>query len=368
MPDRIAFAAVAFAVGLFAPLLFVCRAAAVTSAEAVGSLNEQRQSNGLPAGIVERPGWSQACAKHDAYEQATGEFGHSENPSSPFYSEEGDWAARNSVLAWGALNWADGNPWEDAPIHLVQMLAPALAEMGADESHDHSCATTWPGYSRPAPESLTAYSYPGDGVNGVIPGERAEESPFVPGDFVGLPAGSETGRYLLAYLAGAEVEYLARVSTASLNGPDGPVELKVVDSTDPNVGSYMPHPSAFLIPAQPLQSNAHYEAVVVWEGEAPLIEQRFGFTTGSTEPATVPVAETVVRHPSSPHSRCSVLARRAARQRHRARRLARSTRRLARRRGSRKAIARHRRRARGLSRRARRTQALAHHCRLKRSG
>jgi hypothetical protein len=268
-------------------LLSPTGAAAISGGEIVQRLSQQRQANGIPAGLIERPEWSAACAKHNSYEAQSGEFGHSEDPSSPYYSAEGDWAAHNSVLAWGNRTWADGNPWEQAPIHLIQMLAPALIEMGAAENDGRNCATTWPGYKRSDPAGLTAYSYPGDGVSAVVPTERAAESPFVPGDFVGLPAGTATGRYLLAYLAGVSAPDASEVTaTASLRNAAGPVELRVIDSTNPQIGSYMPRPSAFLIPVQPLQPLTGYEAVVHWAvGGVPLAEQRFSFKTG-TDPSS----------------------------------------------------------------------------------
>lgn len=273
--------------------LFACAlqspagAMAIGGGEIVQRLSQQREANGIPGGLTEDPEWSADCAKHNSYEAQTGEFGHSENPSSPYYSAEGDWAAHNSVLAWGNLSWANGNPWEQAPIHLLQLLAPALIEMGAAENDGHNCATTWPGYKRSSPAGVTAYSYPGNGVSGVVPTEHAAESPFVPGDLVGLPAGTATGRYLLAYLAGVPASDASGVSaTAGLRSTAGPAELRVVDSTNPQVGSYMPRPSAFLIPAQPLQPLTDYEAVVHWAvGGAPLAEQHFSFRTG-TDPSS----------------------------------------------------------------------------------
>ncbi len=184
-------------------LLSPAGAAAISGGEIVQRLSQQREANGIPGGLVEHPEWSAGCAKHNYYGAQTGELRHSEDPSSPYYSAEGNLAAENSVLAAGS-SWSQGNPWEQAPIHLIQMLAPQLSEMGAAENDNHDCATTWPGYKRPLPEDLTAYSYPGDGVSGVVPTERAAESPFIPGDFVGLPEGTATGRYLLAYLSGVE--------------------------------------------------------------------------------------------------------------------------------------------------------------------
>jgi hypothetical protein len=255
----------------------------VGSAEIVRLLSVQREANGIPGGLIERSDWSAACQKHNYYEAQTGEFGHEENPGSPYYSAEGDWAGRHSVIAYGR-SWTTGNPWEDAPIHLLQMLAPALSEMGAAESFGHDCATTWPGYSRPSPATLTAYSYPGEGAGGVVPTEYAAESPFIPGDFVGLPEGTATGRYLLAYLSGvpdaAEAEEVT--AAATLSNAEGPVDLRVIDSTNPDIGFYMPRPSAFLIPAQPLQPLTVYRAEVKWAvAGAPIFQQRFSFTTGT---------------------------------------------------------------------------------------
>ncbi len=258
----------------------------VSSAEIVRLLSLQREANGIPGGLVEKSDWSAACAKHNYYEaQTAGEFGHEENPSSPYYSVEGDWAGRHSVIAYGR-GWDTGNPWEDAPIHLLQMLAPQMSETGAAESNDHNCLTTWPGYHRPSPATLSAYSYPGNGVSGVVPTEYASESPAIPGDFVGLPEGTATGRYLLAYLAGVEPSDAPDVTaSATLTNSASPVDLRVIDSTNADIGGFMPQPSAFLIPVQPLKPLSGYQAVVRWSMEgAQLFEQRFSFTTG-TDPS-----------------------------------------------------------------------------------
>lgn len=284
--------------GVLAVLAFICvlllnpaGAAAISGAEIVQRVSQQREANGIPGALVERPDWSADCAKHNYYEAQTGELRHSEDPSSPYYSAEGNWAAENSVLASGS-SWNQGNPWEQAPIHLIQMLAPQLSEMGAAENDNHNCATTFFGYKRPAPAGLTAYSYPGNGVTGVVPSERAIESPFVPGDQVGLPQGTTTGRYLLAYLAGVEPSDAPDVTAvATLSNSGGPVDLRVVDSTNEEVGGFMPQPSAFLIPAQPLKPLAAYQADVKWSTDGgQLFEQRFSFTTG-TNPGegTVPI-------------------------------------------------------------------------------
>jgi hypothetical protein len=300
------------ALALFCAMLLPVGAAAISGPEIVQRLSQQREANGIPGGLVERPDWSAGCAKHNYYGAQTGELRHSEDPSSSFYSAEGNWAAENSVLASGS-SWSQGNPWEEAPIHLIQMLAPRLSEMGAAENDNHNCATTWPGYQRPEPTSLTAYSYPGNGVSGVVPTERAAESPTVPGDLVGLPEGTATGRYLLAYLSGIDPSDAPDVTTtATLANAAGPVDLRVVDSTNEEIGGYMPQPSAFLIPAQPLKPQTAYQADVRWSMEgAQLFEQRFSFTTGNNPNEAVPINK-------KRHGRCARYSRAAGSLRHRA--------------------------------------------------
>jgi len=290
----------------------------VSSAEIVRLLSLQREANGIPGGLVEQPAWSAACAKHNYYEAQTGEFGHEENPASPYYSVDGDWAGRHSVIAYGR-GWSTGNPWEDAPIHLIQMLAPQMSETGAAESSGHNCLTTWPGYRRPSPATLTADSYPGNGASGVVPTEHASESPATPGEFVGLPEGTATGRYLLAYLAGVEPSDAPDVTaSATLANGAGSVDLRVIDSTNADIGGFMPQPSAFLIPVQPLKPLTGYQAVVKWSMEgAQLLEQRFSFTTG-TDPGSS--AEAVKKKKDSAR-KCGSYARSARLLRRRAARL-----------------------------------------------
>ena len=89
--------------------------------------------------------------------------------------------------------------------------------MGADQdtSTGYTCATTFPGYTRPAPATVTGYSYPGDGATGELPPARsAAEEPFTPGEYVGLPAGTETGPYLMAFLNGP-----AKIDSAKVRAP-----------------------------------------------------------------------------------------------------------------------------------------------------
>ena len=144
----------AIMLGVF--VLVAPTAGALTSAESIAKLNQQRAANGIPAGIVERPDWSDACRKHDAYTKAHG-LTHDEDSSQPDYTPEGAWAGQNAVLStsngWGPTSVE--STWEHAPIHLMQILGPALSEMGTWGG----CATTWPGYNRPFAVKLPATLY-----------------------------------------------------------------------------------------------------------------------------------------------------------------------------------------------------------------
>lgn len=266
----------------FISLLLTASATAATGAEIVSYVNAQRAANGIPAGITERADWSQACASHNGYMAENDGVTHAEDPSKPGYTKDGAWAGQNGILT-DIGEWSPtANPFETAPIHLAQLLGPGLVEMGAnhDASTGYTCATTFPGYTRPAPAAVTGYSYPGDGASGVAAAEVAAEAPFTPGELVGLPAGTETGPYLMAFLNGpAKKLNSASVSSVSLTGPDGPVAVEWIGSDDPDLGAYLPDPMAFLIPRAPL-GDGTYDASVSFSIAGRTTPVTFAFTVG----------------------------------------------------------------------------------------
>ncbi len=228
----------------------------VTAAEAIAFLNAQRAANGLPADIVENPAWSDACVKHGRYLNLNRGVSnpHDEDPSKPGYTPEGQQAARSSVLG-GTYDHFGDNPYEDAPIHLMQLLGPGLAETG----YAPGCMWTWPGYTRVPPATTQTFTYPGPGST-IYYSEWAAELPFVPGDFVGLPEGTQTGPHLFVF-AFAEQARGVDITGAELVGPTGPVAVRTVDNLTDTVGSYLP-PGGILIPEQPLAPDSEYHAVV----------------------------------------------------------------------------------------------------------
>jgi hypothetical protein len=233
-------------------------ARAATAADAIAALNAQRAANGLPADIAENAAWSSACAQHMNYLRLNNYSGnwHDEIPGNPGYSDAGRQAAQSSVLS--SAPWVGSeSPFEYAPIHLAQLLGPALSVTG----YADGCMWTWPGYQRPAPAVLELYSYPGDGAS-IYPAMTARESPFVPGDFVGLPEGTTTGPHLYVFAFGGD-SGRGSLSGASLTGPEGPVDVRVVDNATGQLGSFLP-PGGILIPAAPLRAHSTYVAKVTF--------------------------------------------------------------------------------------------------------
>lgn len=273
---------------------------AQNTAQDLDYLNKERERWGLPAHVVANADWSRACAAHDAYTAANPNAiaeevsPHTELAEKAGYSPGGRWGGEHSVLA-GAGWREEANPWEDAPIHLNQLFAPDILQMGIDESHGGTCATTWPGLGPSGGAAGTVLTYPGDGTSGLPPAENAEEWPFVPGDSVGIPQGTTAGRELFVYeeqsslpgsCGGFCFSRAPTIVAASLTGPAGPVEVRSVDGSNGTVGGYLM--GAIIIPVQSLVPFTTYTARVVLAPstfpEAPEVSHQWSFTTGANPP------------------------------------------------------------------------------------
>jgi hypothetical protein len=263
----------------------------------LGYLNAERARWGLPAGILANAAWSQACAAHDAYLKDNNLLEHPEIQSNPGYSPGGNWAGTHSILAEGGAWTAQANPWEDAPIHLNQLMTPELTSVGIDASRGYDCMTTWPGITTlipapfisglpapafPAPLG-TVFTYPGNGTGGLPPAEDAGEFPFVPGKFVGIPEGTIAGRELFVY----EIGLRPVITAASLLSASGPAQVKWVDANTEEVGGYLT--GAIVIPVAPLAANTTYTASVTLEANPaqgiPAVTHVWSFTTGPANPS-----------------------------------------------------------------------------------
>lgn len=257
-------------------------ASAVTAREAIAFLNEQRIANGIPGGIVEDPQWSEGCRLHMAYLQRNGlGLSHDEDPSLPGYTELGAEAGRSAVLTSHGYEQDGRNPWENAPIHLMQLLTPTLSVTG----YSNGCMWTWPGYQRPEPARPALYTYPGPRAQTVSHLQNAAESPFVPGDFVGLQQGVTTGPhlYVMAFGAGR-----GRLTSASLSGPSGPVSVRTVDNETSSslgeLGASLP-PGGIIIPTASLAPGGTYTVSASFTDGVSKLSRRWSFRTKSDRPS-----------------------------------------------------------------------------------
>jgi hypothetical protein len=240
---------------------------AATAPQTADRLNAQRAANGLPAGITVDQAWSSKCAAHDQYMALNHQLTHDEVPGKAGYTPGGAEAGQNAVLSEGD-NWDTGNPYETAPIHLEQLLAPRLQFIGTADADGFSCTTTFPGWTRPDPAALTVYTYPGDGAH-IYASETAAEDPQTPGELKGIPRGATTGPYLYVLVDApgqSPVANPAALTGVTLTGPSGAVAVKTVDGTTPvpgggTLGDYL-SPGGFIIPVAPLVIGATYHAHV----------------------------------------------------------------------------------------------------------
>lgn len=243
-------------------------------------LNGERRRAGLPAGLVLNPRWSMECAGHDSYERANGVLSYTENPQAPGASTGGAWAGLVSVLAQSRWTRAS-DPWQSAPIHLMQLFTPSLSVIGIDDGGDLQCATTYPGLLRAPLSSDTVTTYPADGARGIPPREIAREAPFVPGQFVGIPVGRATGRELFVYLnqSGQTGQAQVKVMRATLALGARPVALRWVDNSTRTLGRYLT--GAILIPVRPLRAHRTYRATVTVQDRSGTLTHGWSFRTGA---------------------------------------------------------------------------------------
>jgi hypothetical protein len=228
----------------------------------IALLNAERARNGIPAGIVANTTWTADCNRHNHYEQLNDFLGHTEIAGASGYSADGKLAAMNSTVDVGAP-WGPGDPYDNAPFHLFQLLAPPLAVLGAKDSYGHDCVTTLLGDTRPSPAEPLAYSYPGNGRTDVEPSERADELPTTPAQELGLGSAA-TGPNLFVYFDGPWApDASAHVTSATISGPNGAaVAVRFLDNTTAGAlpGSYPT--GAIIVPVSPLLGDSVYNVAV----------------------------------------------------------------------------------------------------------
>lgn len=258
-------------------------AGAVTSGQIIARLNAERAANGIPGGITENPQWTQDCHQHIQYMIDNRYFGHVEQPGRAGYTAGGAFAGVNSVISKGS-SWAGGDPFDDAPFHLIQLMTPSLNRVGAAQFGGYSCVTTYPGFSHTySVGQSTLYSWPGNGISGIHWAWTFNELPHAPGDDVGLSQHTLTGPdVIVMYRGPAGLGELDQLQSATMTGPSGPVETRIVNNQRDPLAL---QEGGFVIAAHPLAPGTTYTVSATFASPARSWSSSFSFTT-EQKPAT----------------------------------------------------------------------------------
>jgi hypothetical protein len=272
-------------------------AMALTPQQAVDALNARRAAQGIPAGVAPLGELSLGCELHNAYMAANGSvLTHVEVPSLPGYSLQGarvgEFSASEVLARFGRWT-ATTTPWDVSPGHLYLMMSPGMRQAGYNESFGFQCMRF-----RYDPETFSSgapnfFSVPGNGRADVPRSQVAQSATGVPQTAVGIPAGQPTGPNILLYSTGLGTGL--RVAEATLRGPNGFVDVRVVDEA---AGGSIYTGGGVMIPVSPLAPGT-YSARVVWRTAAGgSATQQFFFTTeGAAAPPPVPQPDPVLVPP-----------------------------------------------------------------------
>lgn len=212
---------------LLAVLILAAPASAATPAEAIAFLNQQRVANGIPGDLVEDPSLGQGCTIENHH-----------------------------VASAGPPPSATSSPWDDAPAHQWWIYRPEATQAGYTESSpgQYPICMRFGGFQDRGGYFL--YTSP-TGRRNVPVSVSAREIPATPGEHVGIPQGTETGPNLIFYGPGLGRASDPSLTTASLTGPEGAVEVRLA----PLDRGY---PPTVVIPVRPLRPGATYQVSATW--------------------------------------------------------------------------------------------------------
>jgi hypothetical protein len=250
----------------------------------VATLNAERVANGIPGGITLNHAWTVGCTHHVRYEELNGiPWTHEETPGKPGYTKDGQMAGGAGDQQSGLGGWDAGDPFDRLPIHLANLLAPTLQQIGAFESGNRSCVMVALGNTRQIAAN-TIYADPGPGRSRVPTSQTVHgEWPASPGDVVGLPQGTTTGPTIYVIAAGPWIaEQPLHLAKSSLHGPHGVVTIRVVDPRlHPKIAPYVAPGVFFLIPVSPLAAGTTYSlAVTITTSHKTTLSKAWRFRTG----------------------------------------------------------------------------------------
>ncbi|HEX2680553.1 MAG TPA: CAP domain-containing protein, partial [Candidatus Dormibacteraeota bacterium] len=233
--------------------------------------NTWRADTHLPL-LTEDPTWSTGDYDHALYMVKNDLVTHYETPGTPYYTVDGDIAARNSNIYVSsttsigdaeAIDW-----WMQAPFHAMGMMDPRLSQTGFGSYRE--VKSGW--QMGAAVDVLRGNSFSGGQYPVYFPGNGSTEplQSYGGGEFpdplqacpgysapTGLPVFVEVGGNVSTVVSGVH----------SFTGNGVPLNHCVIDSTNPSVGSgLVSRGGVIVIPQQPLQVGVKYAVSLTVNG------------------------------------------------------------------------------------------------------
>jgi hypothetical protein len=243
--------------------------------------NTWRANTGL-ALLTENSTWSVGDYDHAVYMVKNDLVTHYETPGTPYYTTDGDTAARNSNIFVSsststtdeqAIDW-----WMQAPFHAMGMMDPRLSQTGFGSYRE--VKSGW--NMGAAVDVVRGNSFSGGQYPVYFPGNGATEplTSYGGGEFPdplqACPGYSvPTGLPVFIQVGGNVSTVAGPVHSFTGNG----VQLNhcVIDSTNSAVGSYLvARGGVILIPQQPLQTGVKYVVSLTVNGQP----HTWSFTVG----------------------------------------------------------------------------------------
>jgi hypothetical protein len=243
--------------------------------------NTWRASTGLPL-LIENSTWSAGDYNHAVYMVKNDLVTHYETPGVPYYTIDGDTAARNSNIFVSsststtdeqAIDW-----WMQAPFHAMGMMDPRLSQTGFGSYRE--VKSGWD--LGAAVDVIRGNSFSGGQYPVYFPGNGATEplTSYGGGEFPdplqACPGyGAPSGLPVFIQVGGNVSTVAGPVHSFTGNGV--PLNHCVIDSTNSAVGSYLvSRGGVILIPQQPLQTGVRYAVALTVNGQS----YTWSFTVG----------------------------------------------------------------------------------------
>jgi uncharacterized protein YkwD len=235
-------------------------------------LNLWRANAALPP-LSENPAWSTGDYNHSVYMVKDNLVTHYETPGVPYYTPEGDAAARNGNIQVNSTTTATDDQaidwWMQAPFHAMGMMDPRLQQTGFGSYRD---STTSPWRFGAALDTIRGNSFTGGSYPVYFPGNGSTEplTSYGGGEFPD-PLQACPG-YSVPTGLPVFVEVGGNVSTTagpihSFTGNGVPLAHCVIDSTNAALSSYLvARGGVIVIPQQPLQTGVKYAVALTVNG------------------------------------------------------------------------------------------------------